>query len=214
MMFAAPPEQTLEWSDAGIDGSLRFLKRLWKLVASHVAGGVVAALEPGALNAAQKDVRRKAHQTLAKMSDDIGRRYNFNTAIAASMELVNALQKFEDGSAQGRAVQQEALTLLVTALSPIVPHICHELWTALGGDGAVIDAPWPKTDPDALKADTLTVVVQVNGKLRGQIVVPADADAEAAYAIALADPNVRKFIDGQTLKKKVYVPGKLVNLVV
>jgi leucyl-tRNA synthetase len=148
------------------------------------------------------------------MSDDIGRRYNFNTAIAAAMELVNALQKFEDRSAQGRAVMQEALTLLVAALSPIVPHICHELWLALGHPQAVIDAPWPTPDPEALKSETLVIVVQVNGKLRGQISVAADAGPDVVYAIALADPNVRRFIEGQAVKKKIYVPGKLVNLVV
>jgi leucyl-tRNA synthetase len=214
MMFAAPPEQTLEWSDAGIDGSLRFLKRLWKLVADHAAAGPAAALDVTALSASQKDLRRKAHQTLAKMSDDIGRRYNFNTAIAAAMELVNALLKFDDTSAQGRAVMQEALTLLIVPLSPIVPHICHELWFALGHDKPVIDTPWPKPDPAALQADKVTLVVQVNGKLRGNVEVPAGADAETAFAAALADPNVQKFIGDQSIKKKIHVPGKLVNLVV
>ncbi len=214
MMFAAPPEQTLEWSDAGIDGSLRFLKRLWKLVADHVATGTTPALDAANLSPTQKDLRRKAHQTLAKMSDDIGRRYNFNTAIAAAMELVNALLKFDDTSPQGCAVMREALTLLTTALSPIVPHICHQLWFALGHDAPVIDTPWPRPDPAALQADTVTLVVQVNGKLRGNIEVSTGIDAEAAFAIALADPNVRKFIGDQPVKKKIHVPGKLINLVV
>lgn len=213
MMFAAPPEATLEWSDAGIDGSLRFLKRLWKLVQTHSEAGPVAALEPAALNAAQKELRRKLHQTLGKIGDDVGRRYNFNTAIAAAMELVNALQKFDDVSAQGRAVMQEALSGLVAALSPIVPHITHELWQALGQAGAVIDAPWPQADAQALQADTASLVVQVNGKLRGSILVATDASDEAIAAAALADENVRKFIGDAPIRKRIVVRGKLINFV-
>jgi leucyl-tRNA synthetase len=214
MMFAAPPEQTLEWSDAGIDGMLKFLKRLWRIAHEHVAAGPAPVLDAKALTPAQKDIRRKAHQTLLKMSDDIGRRYSFNTAIAAARELVNALQKFDDVTPAGRAVRQEALTLVTAALSPIVPHICHEIWFALGHSEAVIDASWPQPDPGALQADTVTLVVQVNGKLRGNVQVAAGADAEAAFAAALAEPNVQKFIGDQSIRKKIHVPDKLVNFVV
>ncbi|TAM10315.1 MAG: leucine--tRNA ligase [Nevskiaceae bacterium] len=214
MMFSAPPELTLEWSDAGIDGAARFLKRLWRLVAEHVAAGAAPALDTNALDAGQKTVRRKLHDTLAKVEDDYSRRHSFNTAIAACMELSNALQKFTDTSAQGRAVMQEALEGLARVLAPIVPHICHTLWRALGHAEAVIDAPWPHADVQARRADTLTLIVQVNGKLRGRIELSADADQAAAHAAAMADASVAKFIDGRTPRKVVYVPGRLLNLVV
>ena len=232
MMFASAPEQTLEWSEAGIEGMLRFLKRLWKLVQDHVERGPVQALQPAALTAAagviekellppalalgaaQKDMRRKTHETLRKMSDDIGRRYSYNTAIAAAMELLNALYKFEDSSEQGRAVIRESLNMLVVTLSPIVPHICHELWFVLGHSEPVIDARWPLPDPAALVSDTVTLVVQVNGKLRGRIEVAAGAGNEAVVDAALADENVQRFVAGQAIKKRIVVPGKLVNIVI
>ena len=214
MMFTAPPEQTLEWTDAGIDGSARFLRRVWKLVYEHTARGAAPALDVAQLNPAQKDLRRKLHDALAKISDDFGRRNNFNTAIAACMELVNALSKFDDVSDNGRAVMQEALSALVRVLAPIVPHLGHALWLALGYEGAVIDARWPEADPAARVADTITLVVQINGKLRGQISVAAGTDQAAIIAAALADENVQKFLNGQTVKKQIVVPGKLVNLVV
>jgi leucyl-tRNA synthetase len=217
MMFAAPPEATLEWSDAGIEGAQRFLKRLWKLVGDHrasLADGVVPALDVAQLGKAQKDVRRKVHQSLGKMSDDIGRRYNFNTAIAAAMELVNTLARFDDASPQGLAVMQEALDVLVAALSPIVPHICHELWFALGHAQPVIDIAWPKVDAAALYADTVTLAVQINGKLRATIESPAEAGNDEIIALALADANVRKFVGEQPIRKQIVVPGKLVNFVV
>jgi leucyl-tRNA synthetase len=213
MMFASPPEQTLEWSEAGLDGMLRFLKRLWKRVHDHAAGDAVVGVDPSALSPEQKDLRRETHKTLRKISDDVGRRYNFNTAIAAAMELLNALYKFEDLSPQGRAVMHEALDMLVAVLSPIVPHVCHELWFALGHKTPVIDARWPQPDAAALQADSITLVVQVNGKLRGRIEVGADAGSDAVIAAALADENVKKFLTGP-LKKQVVVPGKLVNFVV
>ncbi|MEK6806972.1 MAG: leucine--tRNA ligase [Pseudomonadota bacterium] len=213
MMFASPPEQTLEWSDAGIEGGTRFLKRLWKLVHQH--GQTAApALDKSTLTEPQKDLRRKLHETLKKVGDDFGRRLSYNTAIAAAMELVNALYKFEDVTSNGRAVMRESLEALVAVLAPITPHVCHELWSALGHATPVIDARWPQADSDALAADTMTLVVQVNGKLRGQVQVAAGADTDAVIAAALADANVQKFIVGQTLKKKIVVPGKLVNLVV
>jgi len=214
MMFTAPPEQTLEWSDAGIDGAARFLKRVWKLVSDHVALGAVDALDRAALNEAQKDLRRKLHDQLAKISDDFGRRYNYNTAVAACMELVNALAKFDDRSPQGRAVLNEALDALTRVLSPIVPHFSHALWVALGHATPVIDASWPEPEAEARLSDQIKLVVQVNGKLRGQISVPAGSANEAIIAVALADEQVQKFLVGQTIRKQVVVPGKLVNFVV
>ncbi|MDH3614808.1 MAG: leucine--tRNA ligase [Gammaproteobacteria bacterium] len=214
MMFAAPPEQALEWSDDGVQGSFRFLKRFWSAVQSHVDTGPVGELNADALDAAQKDLRRKTHQTIAKISDDIGRRYTFNTAVAASMELLNAVNRFEDSSDAGRAVVREALEAVILMLSPMVPHICHALWAALGHQTALIDVPWPQTDARALEKDLVEIVVQVNGKLRGRISVPADADNDTVGAQALADPNVRRFVADKEVRKTIVVPGRLVNIVV
>jgi len=213
MMFAAPPEQTLEWSDEGVEGAFRFIKRLWKAVHTHVSAGRAAALDPGALTEAQRALRRTAHQTLAKVTDDIGRRRTFNTAIAAVMELLNAVSRFEDGSAQGRAVVQEALELAVLMLSPFVPHVTHALWDALGHGTALVDERWPEPDASALEQDRIEIVVQVNGKLRSRLSLPAEADEETAREAALADPNVAKFVGGKPVRKVIYVPGKLVNVV-
>ncbi|MBI5611995.1 MAG: leucine--tRNA ligase [Gammaproteobacteria bacterium] len=214
MMFAAPPEMTLEWSDEGVAGAQRFLRRLWKLVADHVAQGSAGEVDFSSLPPELQELRRQAHQMLAKATDDIGRRRTFNTAIAAVMELLNAVAKLEDRSPSARAVRQEALELAVLVLAPIVPHICHALWTALGHTGPVIDAPWPTVDDAALRQDSLEIVVQVNGKLRGRVRVPAGAPDDAVRAIALADANVARHIAGKPLKKAIVVPGKLVNLVV
>ena len=214
MMFAAPPEQTLEWSDEGVEGAYRFMKRLWKAVHAHVAGGPALALDPAGLGPAQRDLRRQVHQTLAKVSDDLGRRRTFNTAIAAVMELLNALLRADDASPQGRAVMQEALELAVLMLSPVVPHATHALWQALGHDGALIDERWPQPDPAALVQDSVELVVQVNGKLRGRITVPAGADEATVREAALAEPGVARFVAGQPVRKLVYVPGKLVSVVV
>ncbi len=214
MMFAAPPDQSLEWSDAGVDGALRFIKRLWRQVHAHVQGGAVVALDVGALSREQKGLRAKVHETLSKAGDDIGRRMTFNTAIAAVMELLNAVSRFADDSAQGRAVVQEALDTAVLLLAPITPHVCDQLWQALGHEGAVIDANWPQVDERALVSDSIALVVQVNGKLRGRIEVDAAADKDAILAQAKADENVKRHLEGMTLRKEIYVPGKLVNLVV
>lgn len=213
-MFAAPPEQSLEWSDSAVEGSFRFLKRFWRLVHDHVDGGSVAALEPDSLDATQKAMRRQTHETIAKVSDDVGRRYTFNTAIAAIMELSNALGRFNDPSPQGRAVMREALEACIRMLSPIVPHIAHQLWFQLGHHGPVIDESWPAVDETALVRDEIEIVVQVNGRLRARIEVSADADREAIQAAALADENVIRFIEDQPVKKVIVVPGKLVNVVV
>jgi len=213
MMFAAPPEQTLEWSDEGVEGAFRFIKRLWKAVHTHVSAGLAPTPEPGTLTEAQRALRRAAHQTLAKVTDDIGRRRTFNTAIAAVMELLNAVSRFEDGSAQGRAVVQEALELAVLMLSPFVPHVTHTLWGALGHGTALVDERWPEPDDSALEQDRIEIVVQVNGKLRSRLSLPAGADEETAREAALADPNVVKFVGGKPVRKVIYVPGKLVNVV-
>jgi leucyl-tRNA synthetase len=214
MMFAAPPEMTLEWNDAGVDGAHRFLKRLWKLAAGHVNRGAAAKPDPAQLNDAQRAVRNQVHQTLAKVGDDVGRRYTFNTAVAANMELINALYKFEDDTPQGRAVMQEALEAVTLMLSPIVPHIAHALWRALGHRDAVLDRAWPEADPAALARDVVELVVQVNGKLRGRVSVPAGAARGEIERIALADDNVQRHLDGKAVKKIVVVPGRLVNIVI
>jgi leucyl-tRNA synthetase len=215
MMFAAPPEQSLEWSDDGVHGASRFMRRLWRAVFDHVnAGPVNAKFEVQSATAAQKDLRRLTHQTLGKVTDDYGRRRVFNTAIAAVMELMNAMAKFDDKSEQGRAVMQETLELVVIMLSPIVPHACHSLWQQLGHKGLLIDESWPKPDDAALVQDTIELVVQINGKLRGKINVSSKADQEQIKAIALADSTVQKWLVGQTLRKVIVVPGKLVNIVV
>jgi leucyl-tRNA synthetase len=214
-MFTAPPEQTLEWSDEGVQGSYRFVRRLWTAVYEHVSAGPAPPLDRGQLSAAQRDLRRQAHHTLQKVADDIGRRRTFNTAIAAVMELLNAIARFEDASPQGRAVRHEALEIATRTLSPIVPHVTHTLWRALGHTGtALIDEPWPEADPDALTQDTVEIVVQVNGKLRGRVSVPADADELRVREAALADPNVQKFVTDKPVRKVIYVAGKLVNVVV
>ncbi len=214
MMFAAPPEQALEWSDDGVQGSFRFLKRFWNAVLTHAEGAPAESLDPANLDQAQKDIRRRTHQTIAKISDDIGRRYTFNTAVAASMELLNSINRFEDRTPIGRAVVQEALEAVVLMLSPIVPHICHALWQALGHVDSPVEQRWPAIDESALEAELIEIVVQVNGKLRGRISVSAGAASEAIEAQALADPNVRRFVGDNDVRKTIVVPGRLVNIVV
>jgi leucyl-tRNA synthetase len=214
MMFAAPPEQSLEWSDEGVQGSYRFLKRFWHAVTDHAAGGPVARLDPAILNDTQRELRRKTHQTIAKIGDDIGRRSSFNTAVAAAMELLNAINRFEDASDAGRAVVHEALDAVVLMLSPMTPHICHALWKELGHATALIDRRWPEFDEAALALDMIELVVQVNGKLRGRIAAPADASKDDIEKLAIADDNVKRFVDGKAIRKIIVVPGRLVNVVV
>ncbi|AXY40778.1 leucine--tRNA ligase [Halomonas sp. JS92-SW72] len=224
MMFAAPPEQSLEWSDSGVEGASRFLKRLWRLVSDHLeaerqAGGVAAGgIDPAALTEPQRELRRKTHETIAKASDDIGRRTTFNTAIAAVMELTNAIGRFHQGDDaagdQDLAVAREAVEACVLLLAPIVPHACHALWAELGHAEPIIDATWPRVDESALARDTIELVVQVNGKLRARIEVPASADKAAVEAEAFAAENVQRHTEGKTIRKVIVVPGKLVNIVV
>jgi leucyl-tRNA synthetase len=213
MMFAAPPELSLDWSDEGAEGAFRFLKRLWKAVHAHLAGGARPTLDPAALGATDRALRRLAHQTLAKVTDDYGRRRTFNTAIAAVMELLNAVTRHEAGAAPGRAVVHEALEIAVLALSPVVPHIAHALWHALGHGRAVVDEPWPAPDPAALQQDAVELVVQVNGKVRSRITVPVGASEAAVRETALADATVQRFVGALTVRKVIVVPGKLVSVV-
>ncbi len=216
ILFASPPDQSLEWNDEGVDGAARFLKRLWKLVAAHVGSQQVdvVTLEVKQLNAEQKAIRRKLHETIAKVSDDFERRHTFNTAIAAVMELMNELNRFSDESPQGVAVLHEAIESIVLMLSPIVPHITQQLWYELGHDELLAEIKWPLCDEAALKRDEIELVVQVNGKLRSKINVAANADNKAIEATALADEKIVSNIEGKTVRKVIVVPGRLVNIVV
>jgi leucyl-tRNA synthetase len=213
-MFAAPPEQTLEWSDEGVQGAYRFIKRLWKAVHDHAEQGAAPALDMTALTDEQRALRRQTHQTLLKVTDDIGRRRTFNTAIAAVMEMLNALAKYPGGAPRDRSVIKEALDIAVLCLSPIIPHATHALWYGLGHAGALIDESWPAVDAAALAQSTLEIVVQVNGKLRGRVSVSIDADESAVREAALADLNVQKFIGAGAVRKVIVVKNKLVNVVV
>ncbi|MDR4521407.1 MAG: leucine--tRNA ligase [Nitrosomonas sp.] len=215
MMFASPPTQTLEWSDAGVDGAYRFLKRLWKQVHAHVEQGIVI-LDP-ALHAASAELERlrfQLHQTIAKVTDDLDRRHTFNTAIAAIMELMNNLGKLQEADPATRNLMQEAMENIVLLLSPIVPHICHALWRELRPGTELLDQPWPQADASALVQDEIKLVVQVNGKLRGEILVAQDADKTVIEQTALENEQVKKFVEGAAIKKIIVVPGKLVNIVV
>ncbi|MDE2280753.1 MAG: leucine--tRNA ligase, partial [Xanthomonadaceae bacterium] len=213
-MFAAPPEQSLEWNEAGVEGMARFLRRFWREVVTHAAQPDHPVVDPSQLNGEQKNLRRQLHETIQKVSDDFGRRHAFNTAIAALMELLNAVNRFTDMSEQGRAVRHEALETMVLLLNPVVPHVSHHLWQVLGHAEAVLeDQSWPVVDESALVRDSLTLAVQVNGKLRGTIEVPANAGKEQAEALALAQPQVAAFLKDLTVRKVIVVPGKIVNIV-
>jgi len=215
IMFAAPPEQSLEWSDSGVEGAFRFMKRLWRQVYLHVSQGLpTGGVDKSQLSDGQKAMRRRLHQTVQKVTDDMGRRFIFNTAIAANMELLNALAKFEDDSDNGRAIRQEALENIVLMLSPVVPHVCQVLWEQLGHADDIVVAPWPKVDESALQQDSLEMVIQVNGKLRSKLQVPVSASREAIEEMALADAKIQSYIDGKTIRKVIVVPKKLVNIVV
>ncbi len=214
ILFAAPPDQSLEWNDEGVDGASRFLKRLWKLVFMHLTSQLtVAELKLDELTSEQKNIRRKLHETIAKVSDDVGRRHTFNTAIAAVMELMNELGKFNDDSEQGVALVREVIANIVLLLSPIVPHITQQLWNELGHDELLADKKWPVCDESALKRDEIELVVQVNGKLRSKINVAANADNETIEALALKDKKIVANIEGKTVSKVIVVPGRLVNIV-
>ena len=217
MMFAAPPEQSLEWSDAGVDGAYRFIKRVWNVVVKHnkkIDSSLLVALDSESLSSEQRELRMKVHKAVAKVTDDIGRRYTFNTAIAAVMELMNSLTKFDDSSEQGLAVMQESLEMMVLVLSPIIPHITHELWQALGHDEHIVSHAWPQYDESALVQDEIQMIIQVNGKLRAKIMVPSEASKEDVEKTAFDDENVQRFIEGKNVVKVIVVPKRLVNIVI
>jgi len=213
IMFTSPPEQTLEWSDSGVEGAHRFLKRVWKLVYDFTQGEKAQDLAGLTLNSAQKALRRELHKTIGKVTDDIGRRNTFNTAIAAIMELMNHLAKAKTDSVEDRAVMQEAIRATILMLTPIVPHLCNHLWQIAGTGNQVEDTPWPTVDDSALVEDEKLIIVQVNGKLRAKVTVAADAAQDTVEKLALADENVSKFTDDKTIRKVIYVPGKLLNIV-
>ena len=212
-MFAAPPEQTLEWVDSGVEGANRFLRRVWKLVNDHLAAGTPGELDVKALDKSQQALRRELHKTIEKVSDDLGRRQTFNTAVAAIMELLNHLQKAPQESSQDIALMREAVNSIVLLLNPITPHICHHLWAKLGHTNSIETAPWPVADKDALVEDEKLIIVQVNGKLRAKITVSASASKEELEQLAKDQPNVQQFTEGKTIRKVIVVPGKLVNIV-
>ncbi|WP_237134721.1 leucine--tRNA ligase [Pseudohongiella sp. O18] len=219
-MFAAPPNQSLEWSDSGVEGSSRFLRKLWRVVTGY-GHSTASSQSPDQtqLDSEQKQLRYKTHTTLEKVSDDYGRRQTFNTAIAAIMELVNSITRFQDDRAdnlseQDNAVIGEALQIVLLGLSPVVPHFCHALWASIGKPGAIIDEPWPTVDQTALVQDEIQVVIQVNGKLRGKLTVARDTSKDKLEALAMADDNVQRHIADKTVRKVIVVPGKLINIVV
>ncbi|EOG3619762.1 leucine--tRNA ligase [Pseudomonas putida] len=213
MMFASPPDMSLEWSDSGVEGASRFLRRVWRLAQAHVSQGLPGKLDVATLDDAQKVIRRAIHAAIKQASTDVGQFHKFNTAIAQVMTVMNVLEKAPQATEQDRALLQEGLEAVTLLLAPITPHISHELWQQLGHAGSVIDAAWPSVDEQALVQDTITLVVQVNGKLRGQVEMPAAASREEVEAAARGNENVLRFIDGLTIRKVIVVPGKLVNIV-
>jgi len=215
IMFAAPPEQSLEWSDSGVEGASRFLKRLWRQVYLHVeAGGAPVLLDKASLTDEQKTMRRHLHHAIQKVTHDMSVRIIFNTAIAANMELINTLSKFTDESDNGKAIRQEVLESIVLMLSPMVPHICHQLWLDLGHDNAVVNEQWVALDESALVQDSLDYMIQVNGKLRSKISVSASTSKDDIQTAALNDEHIVNFINGQPIKKVIVVANKLVNIVI
>jgi leucyl-tRNA synthetase len=217
ILFAAPPTQDLEWSDSGLEGSYRFVNKVYRLAEGYFSDSkshATESLDINTLNKEQKQIRQKTHQTLAKITDDIKRRHSFNTAIAAMMELTNMLSKFKQTDGQSMALRLESLDIILRALSPITPHLCHHLWQQLGHQTAIINEPWPEVDNKALEQDEVQIIVQVNGKLRAKLMLSADTDKAQVEVQALADENVVKFTSGKTIVKVIVVPNKLVNIVI
>ena len=213
MMFSAPPEQSVEWAEGGLESASRFLRKIWRGVNEHVALGSTQPLKVEALSPEGRELRRKQHETLGRADDDYGRRLQFNTVVAAVMELVNTIAKTPDEGSD-RAVVREAWRTALIVLSPIAPHICHSLWQILGEQGLVVDASWPEVDETALVRDQIELVCQVNGKVRARVEVAADADQDTVQAVAFEEVNMQKFMEGKTVRKVIYVPGKLINVVV
>lgn len=214
MMFAAPPELTLEWQESSVEGANRFVRRLWRTVFEHTQKGQTAPLNSASLTPEQKNLRRELHKTIAKVTDDIGRRYAFNTAIAAIMEFMNKLTRASHDSEQDRALLQESLEAIVRMLSPIIPHACFIMWKALGHQEDIDNAPWPVADEQAKIDDTKLIIIQVNGKVRGRITVDINASQDSVLALAMQEYGVAKYLEGMNIRKVIYVPGKLLNLVV
>lgn len=214
MMFASPAEMTLEWQESGVEGANRFLKRLWKLTYEHSIKNVTLTLDIANLTAEQKSLRRDLHKTIAKVTDDVGRRQTFNTAIAAIMELMNKLSRSPQDTEQDRALMREALLAVVRMLHPFTPHICFTLWQSLGGEGEIDSAPWPIADEQAMIEDTKLVVIQINGKVRGRVTVPVNISQQQIQERAAQQPLVAKHLTGVKIHKVIYIPGKLLNLVV
>jgi leucyl-tRNA synthetase len=215
-LFASPPERDLEWSDQGVDGSFRFLARIWRLVHENFGALMSKASEPaGDAPADVKAIRRATHKTIKKVTEDIDERFHFNTVIASCMELVNALYQFNVRKEDPHSVQalREAVNSVVLLLSPFAPHICAELWEALGHKDTLENHPWPEFDPELIKADEMLIILQVNGKVREKITVPADATEDYVKEYALKQEKVQQFLDGKTPKKVIYVPSKLLNIV-
>ncbi len=211
-LFAAPPEKDLEWNEQGVEGCSRFLGRVWRAVLDNMA--LIGDAEiPEEASGSAADLRRKTHQTIKKVTEDVDGRFHFNTAIAAVMELVNSIYAFKDAE-QHPGSLREALEAVVRLLNPFVPHACEELWEILGHDESIELAGWPQWDETALVADVITLVVQVNGKVRGKVEVAVDADKDAVEQVALAEPNVQRFVEGKQVRKIIVVPGRLINIVV
>jgi leucyl-tRNA synthetase len=214
-MFAAPPDQSLEWSDSGVEGSHRFIKKCWRIVINH-APVTLRNFKNLSLTKDQSEMRRKTHQTLKKVTDDYNRRFTFNTAIAATMELLNAVAKFSENNKDALAPQiiQEALEISVKMLAPVTPHLCHALWFHLGGATAAIDAEWPMVDDSALISESITLILQVNGKLRDKVEIPFNLDEDKVKALALGNNKVQKFVGAAPVKKLIVIPNRLVNIVI
>ena len=217
ILFAAPPERDLEWNDQGVEGSYRFLNRIWRLVYSYADKIAGTTGDISQLSSADRDLRRVTHYTVKKVSDDIGQRFIFNTAVSAIMELVNALYHYKEKVAateQNLAVIREALDKLTLLLAPLAPHIAEELWEVLGYGESVHRQLWPAYDPTALVEDEVTVVIQVNGKVRDRVQVPAGLGPEELRQTVLALPRVNMILGGVAIKKVIAVPNKLVNIVI
>ena len=213
-MFAAPPEQSLDWNESGVEGMSRFIRRLWNQAGKHVAGGRPGPLDTSALSPAGKALRRQLHETIQKVGDDYGRRHTFNTAIAAVMELLNSLSRYDEASENAAALRQEAFESVTLLLNPITPHTSHALWQKLGhGETTLEDLCFPKADESALARDSVTLAIQVNGKLRGTLDVALDLPREQLEQLALAEPNVQRFMEGLSVRKVIVVPGKIINIV-
>lgn len=212
-IFAAPPDQSMEWSDSGVEGAQRFIKRLWRLASEQLSGHSKTSIDSESLSEPLRALRRKVHQTLQKVTIDMSKRFAFNTAVAANMELLNDISKLSDNSDQAQAVITEALETIILMLSPIIPHMTHALWENLGHGTSIIDSEWPEVDEAALVQNTVELIVQVNGKVRGKIQVAVDADDDTIKEHAQDNENVKRFIEGSTIRKVIVVKGRLVNIV-